>query len=76
MAEEAPDPHTICGWCGKSKDEVEVVAGPITNICVSCCRLAAGILRIIPLELMQQSMTDRGDKPPEMAKDDDDGNDE
>jgi hypothetical protein len=72
MAEDAPDPHTICGWCGRSKDEVKVVAGPITNICVSCCRLAAGILQIIPPE---QFMVDSSNKPPEMAKDDD-GNDE
>jgi ClpX C4-type zinc finger len=72
MSEEAsdkkpdPDPRTICGWCGRSKDEVEVVAGPITNICASCCRLAAGILRIIPPEVMEKFMADSSDnKPPE-----------
>jgi ATP-dependent protease Clp ATPase subunit len=71
MAEEAPDPRTICGWCGKSKDEVKVVAGPITNICVSCCRLAAGILQIIPPEHVERSMTDGANKPPERTEDDD-----
>ncbi len=40
-----------CGWCGKSEaDGVQLVAGPITNICARCCRLAAAALRIIPPE--------------------------
>ncbi len=47
----AKDPHTLCGWCGKSEAEgAKLMAGPITCICDRCCRLVAAAFQIIPPE--------------------------
>ena len=64
MAEEprkpAKDLRTICGWCGRSEaDGAKLAAGPVTCICAQCCTLAAGLLQIIPPELI----------PPELLAD-------
>jgi hypothetical protein len=35
-----------CSFCGKTEAETKLVAGPVANICVSCVRLACGVLGI------------------------------
>ncbi len=45
--EPAPQPGgRSCSFCGKTDAETRLVAGPVANICVSCTRLACGILGI------------------------------
>ena len=42
-----PKPPTaprVCSWCGKTEGDVKVVAGPGTNICEGCVRLACAVL--------------------------------
>jgi hypothetical protein len=43
----APEPEgRSCSFCGKTDAETKLVAGPRVNICVSCTRLACGVLGI------------------------------
>ena len=43
----APEPEgRSCSFCGKTEAETKLLAGPVANICVSCTRLACGILGI------------------------------
>lgn len=45
--EPAPQPGgRSCSFCGKTDAETRLVAGPVANICVSCARLAGGVLGI------------------------------